>query len=140
MTRKFLITTAAVAMMAGAPVAYAQSSMGTYDAEKRLELQSDMGQAMTAAKGAEVVLSDGTRLGTITDVMSDGSGDANFYVELEDGSVVDADWLDITVSPANVSIDGNVVGLNATKEELATAAAPAGEGEATGGKATIYLQ
>ncbi|MDW4497520.1 PRC-barrel domain-containing protein [Sulfitobacter sp. D35] len=144
MTRKILMTTATIAALAGAPLAYAetgnQGMQKGYDANHRLELSDDIEGTMLSAKGADVVLSDGTRLGTITEVMSDGTGDAKFFVEVDEGTTIDAEWLDITVSPANVSINENVVGLNATETEINTAAAGSGESDSGEDKATVILQ
>ncbi|MEO0402125.1 MAG: hypothetical protein AAF214_07095 [Pseudomonadota bacterium] len=111
-----LITSTAIALMA-APV-LAASSDYTFDASKTLAGSSDMVTVIGATVGDEVVTNDGVLLGTIETFQMNDDGQANVLVDLEADLLFEGDTMDLTISPAYVSVLDGAVVLGASEEQL----------------------
>ncbi len=134
MTRKFIMTTAAITALIAAPMAYAETASKDLTAAEISQTKSGLGIAeydptgmsvtqeeydvLEASVGTQLMTGANDSIGTITGVGFDGQGNAELMVELPADTSLEADKLTIVLLPNSVKLVDNTVVLDTTLDEL----------------------
>lgn len=94
-------------------------------------------QAVEGKNGSEVILQDGTLIGTLLEMDIDNAGKGEMTVDVSDSNVIDGDAVVITTGPENVMISGGMLVIASTTEEMSNLAG--GDQGARDGYAQVYL-
>lgn len=134
MTRKFIMTTAAITALIAAPMAYAETTTKDLTAAEVSQTEAGIGIAeydpsgmsvtqeeydvLAASVGAQLMTTANDSIGTITGVGFDGQGNAELAVELPTDTVFEADMLNIVLLPDSVTMTDGIVILDTTVDEM----------------------
>lgn len=94
-------------------------------------------QAVEGKNGSEVVLIDGTRLGTLTEMDIDNAGRGEMTIDISGTQAVSGDSLVITTGPENVMMNDGMLVIAENIETISNLAG--GDSGAGDGRPNVYL-
>ncbi|GGH25665.1 hypothetical protein SAMN05444007_103200 [Cribrihabitans marinus] len=136
MTRKTLMITSTILALGTAP-AFAAGDGVMYDADHNLAAMENMSMAIERTEGHTVSYSDGTKLGTITDVHIDADEMVELQIDLETNVGSNSETLIVTADPSKVTVTDKGVALGTDEGELASLVSTSGANSASAAKVIV---